>query len=36
MMMNLMKKLAALGLSLTMVLSLAACGGSTDGAVLRR
>ena len=32
MMMNLMKKLAALGLSLTMMASLAACGGSTDGA----
>ena len=31
-MMNLMKKLAALGLSLTLVLSLAACGGNTDGA----
>lgn len=29
-MMNLMKKLAALGLSLTLVLSLAACGGGTD------
>ena len=31
-MMNLMKKLAALGLSLTMMASLAACGGNTDGA----
>lgn len=31
-MMNLMKKLVACGLSLTMVLSLAACGGSSDGA----
>ena len=29
-MMNILKKLAACGLSLTMVLSLAACGGSTD------
>ena len=31
-MLNLMKKLAALGLSLTMLLSLAACGGSNDDA----
>ena len=31
-MMNLMKKLAAFGLSLTMMASLAACGGNTDGA----
>ena len=30
MMMNLMKKLAAFGLSLTMMASLAACGGGTD------
>ena len=29
-MMNILKKLAACGLSLTIVLSLAACGGSTD------
>ena len=29
-MMNLLKKLAACGLSLTMILSLAACGGTDD------
>ena len=29
-MMNILKKLATCGLSLTMVLSLAACGGSDD------
>ena len=31
-MMNLLKKLAACGLSLTMMASLAACGGSDDAA----
>ena len=29
-MMNLLKKLAACGLSLTMILSLAACGSTED------
>ena len=32
-MMNLLKKLAACGLSLTMILSLAACGGSGASSV---